>query len=323
MSHWVYKGNEKLAIWDNTIPYNTGSDKLADMHIDRSVSVEQAMGEFCGLLIGENPECTRKRSDTLAWLCEIECKAANDKYDDIPYLAPYVCPGSKHAVIVVPGGGYIYEEFNKEGVRVAEHLAANGISAFVLKYRCYPYSLIAPLTDMRRAVRYVRHNAQHIGIGGCKLGAVGFSAGGFQVAAQLCLDRGSICNEPDYIPDAVDRESDRLDFAGLVYPVIDHAYNPAMLRALYHRQNVSENDIADLAREYYPTVHIRADDPPQFVVCGSEDTLIDPRGIIEYASALDAAGVPVAQRIIEGAGHGFGLDSGWADEFITWIKRLG
>ena len=322
MSHWVYGDQVRLPVWGENIPYNTGADKLADMHIDRSVGVEQAMGEFCGLLLGEHPELTRERSDTLARLCEIECGAASGKYDDVPYLAPYICTGAERAVIVVPGGGYIYEEFNKEGVRVAEHLAAHGVSAFVLKYRCYPYALEAPLADMRRAVRYVRHHAAEYGIDPGKIGAVGFSAGGFQVAAQLCLDRGSICNAPGYTPDAVDETSDRLDFAGLIYPVIDHAYNPAMLRALFDRRGASEDDIARLAREYYPTAHIRADDPPQFAAWGSEDTLIDPRGIEEYTAALERAGVAVQRRVIDGAGHGFGLDGGWIDEFIAWLGAL-
>lgn len=322
MSHWVYKGKEHLPIWGADIPYNSAADKTADMRVDRGVGVDQAMGEFCGLLLGEHPECTRQRSDTLAWLCEIECGAASDKYDDAPYLVPFICPGAQRAVIVVPGGGYIYEEFNKEGVRVAEHLAAHGISAFVLKYRCYPYELEAPLADMRRAVRYVRHHAAEYGIHPDKIGAVGFSAGGFQVAAQLCLNRSSVCNAPGYTPDGVDAQSDRLDFAGLIYPVIDHAYNPAMLRALYDRRGASEEEIARLAREYYPTANIRADDPPQFAAWGSEDTLIDPRGIVEYTAALERAGVAVQRRIIEGAGHGFGVDGGWIDQFIDWINTL-
>ena len=55
---------------------------------------------------------------------------------------------------------------------------------------------------------------------------------------------------------------------------------------------------------------------------GAADTLIDPRGVYEYADALEAAGVSVRRRIAPGAGHGFGLDCGWADEFLEWIKSI-
>lgn len=43
--------------------------------------------------------------------------------------------GSKMAVIVCPGGSYLWHDMNDEGHEVGKWLQNNGISAFVLHYR--------------------------------------------------------------------------------------------------------------------------------------------------------------------------------------------
>ena len=50
----------------------------------------------------------------------------------MPYLAK---GGTDIAVIVCPGGSYFWHDMDAEGRCVAEWLQANGISAFLLKYR--------------------------------------------------------------------------------------------------------------------------------------------------------------------------------------------
>ncbi|MGB3625854.1 MAG: hypothetical protein WA989_08495, partial [Henriciella sp.] len=46
--------------------------------------------------------------------------------------------GNGQAVIIVPGGGFSFVSIESEGFRVAERLAAEGYTAFVLKYRPRP-----------------------------------------------------------------------------------------------------------------------------------------------------------------------------------------
>jgi acetyl esterase/lipase len=114
------------------------------------------------------------------------------------------------AVIVCPGGGNYYLEYEKEGTTVAEWLAKNGITAFVLKYRLnktpedpkdfqeYQDNMDARMNAPRtgtdspgrpvqtrnyggedgiRAVEYVRENAKEFNISPDKVGIIGFSAG--------------------------------------------------------------------------------------------------------------------------------------------------
>ena len=68
-------------------------------------------------------------------------------------------PDSAHntgtAIIVCPGGSYCWHDMEYEGRQVAEWLRANGINAFVLKYRvanisayCVGYRVIRICSSM-------------------------------------------------------------------------------------------------------------------------------------------------------------------------------
>ena len=51
-------------------------------------------------------------------------------------MTPYLASGEKNiAIIVCPGGSYLWHDMNSEGKAVGEWLQRNGISAFVLRYR--------------------------------------------------------------------------------------------------------------------------------------------------------------------------------------------
>lgn len=134
----------------------------------------------------------------------------------VPFL-PIPGTETGAAIIVCPGGGFSALSYNNEGPQVAEWLAAHGIAAFVLKYRISysgetpeEVQMVADYTyggkqrddaykalaaknravneklgdvralagaDARKAVEYLRQNADKYGIDPQKIGMVGFSAG--------------------------------------------------------------------------------------------------------------------------------------------------
>ena len=63
-----------------------------------------------------------------------------------PSIKEFAVPGSRGAVVVVPGGGYTHKAAH-EGDPVAEMLAGAGVSAYVLDYRVAPCHMCAPLAD--------------------------------------------------------------------------------------------------------------------------------------------------------------------------------
>ena len=105
------------------------------------------------------------------------------------------------SVIVVPGGGYMFISIDSEGFRVADRLAAQGYTAFVLKYRVNPTpptpegfmadmaskfgqlgkgelaDLPPAVDDLTAAVSLVTARAVEWKLDPKQVGAIGFSAG--------------------------------------------------------------------------------------------------------------------------------------------------
>lgn len=123
-----------------------------------------------------------------------------------PELLHFPAPVEKAngtSIIVAPGGAFHILSLDNEGVRIAKWLNELGISAFVLKYRLVksqtdnPFETLIPLmqdkdkldsinapvvelakNDGIEAMKYVRSNAENLGIDPQKIGFMGFSAGG-------------------------------------------------------------------------------------------------------------------------------------------------
>src|SRR5947209_6002087 len=133
---------------------------------------------------------------------EVSKPSTNPKYAGLPasftvthYPSLYVFLPPKEkatgaAMVVAPGGGHTQLVIEKEGWEIADWLNANGIAAFVLKYRLArapgsKYALPEQVyADAARAMRLVRSRAGEWGVDGGRVGFIGFSAGG-EVAGMI------------------------------------------------------------------------------------------------------------------------------------------
>lgn len=206
------------------------------------------------------------------------------------------------AVIIAPGGGHRELWITHEGYNVAKWLSERGIAAFVLKYRLAKDTLSTytvdkdELADIQRAIRLVRHNAKEWNIDTAKIGVMGFSAGGELAAlSAMRFDNGN-----SNAGDAVDRESSRPAFQGLIYP-----------------GNSARFEVANNA-------------PPLFIVGGYNDRNDISIGVAEVYVKYKKAGVPAELHIYSNAGHGFGIReknkgavAGWIDRFYDWLGDRG
>ena len=76
---------------------------------------------------------------------------------------PTTYKASKATVVILPGGSYSsHAEYEGEGY--ASMFNTLGLDAFVLKYRILPDRFPLPLLDARRAVRFIRKNAEKFGL---------------------------------------------------------------------------------------------------------------------------------------------------------------
>ncbi|MBK1792225.1 alpha/beta hydrolase [Persicirhabdus sediminis] len=194
-------------------------------------------------------------------------------------------------VIVCPGGGYNMLAYDKEGSEVCEWLNSVGYHAVLLKYTV-PGQRDAALADLKKAVSWVRENANQYRFNASKVGVMGFSAGG-HLAARTCagVDAGDLSTRPD--------------FCILVYP----AY-------------LDNKQTGQLADEFeMPPV------PPKTFVVHTEDDKNFIRGGKVYVDRMRKAGGNVCFKLYETGGHGYGLRSQveplmhWPNELKKWLDK--
>ena len=252
---------------------------------------------------------------------------SHDTFTDSPYLIPFIAEGSRQAVIVVPGGGYCLKEMENEGTKVANYLNSQGISAFVLWYRTCPYYQPVPLLDMQRAVRKVRALSGRYGYREDGIGAVGFSGGGAQIGLFLNILRGKDAFPAGYQKDEIDAVSDRLNFAGLIYPALGYSFNRSMQYASFPEGELDTRvKREEIEKKYNALANFSSRDVPQFVCYGTKDNMVSLEDIRNYAQLLEDSGTSHEFFPVEGAGHGFGAGTEkynyWLREFTEWVKKL-
>jgi acetyl esterase/lipase len=231
-----------------------------------------------------------------------------------PFL-PELGKANGAAVILAPGGGFMWLSMRNEGWEVAEALAKQGIAAFVLKYRLNPtppslddftammnrpftapplpsdstkekaparpmhFDLSNQLEDAEAAYSMIVKRAKEWGVDTSRIGMIGFSAGaGLTMHSTL---NSKIMN---------------LAFIGPIYGGMG-------------------------------PVDVPKDAPPMFNVIATDDFLFGGKfGVIE---SWYKAGIPVEFHLYQNGGHGFGLgnpnrtSNRWFDAFIYWLDVNG
>jgi len=202
------------------------------------------------------------------------------------------------AIVIAPGGGHQFLNFDQEGTYVADYLNSIGVAGFVLKYRLarepgstYKVDVDA-LGDAQRAIRLTRSRAEEWHVNLTRVGIMGFSAGGEVTAlAATHFDAG----KPD-AADPIDRQSSRPDFDALIYPGVR----------------------AD-------SYTIPKDMPVTFMLCADND-----RGpstaLAGLYPMLKAAGIRTEVHVYASGGHGFGINPNTRNPSpvaTTWQLRLG
>ena len=245
---------------------------------------------------------------------------------DIP-IVTYYPPngrGSGTAVVVAPGGGYGNLAMNHEGRQVANWFNAQGVGAFVLRYRLGPrYHHPVELGDAQRAVRVVRSRAAEFGIQPTRIGLLGFSAGGHLAATagtQFTLGNPAAA-------DVVDRASSRPDFLILGYPVITSS--GPYVHAGSMRNLLGDAPSPALLDQMSNDRQVTKDTPPTFLFHTNADTAVPSENSVLFYLALRKAGVAAEMHIFEPGAHGVGLGmndavlQAWPTLLSQWMRNRG
>lgn len=233
------------------------------------------------------------------------------------------------AMLIAPGGGYSFEDFDGEGVEPALRLNQAGVTAFVLVYRLpgegWQNRADVPLQDAQRALRIIRSRGpSDYGIDPARIGMLGFSAGG-HLTASLATRFAT----PVYAPvDALDTIDARPDFTALLYPVI------TMLPPFAHEASceklLGRDASIALRAACSPERAVNAETPPCFLCAAADDIDVPIDNSLAMLAALRRANVPAEMHLFERGGHGFALRgaaglpaSVWPELLLRWGASRG
>lgn len=230
------------------------------------------------------------------------------------------------AVIVCPGGSYLWHDMNGEGHEVGKWLQNNGISAFVLHYRTAGFMAFFlhyrhlfrgvrypdALDDLTQATLYIKEHAREYGVCSDSIGAMGFSAGGHLVLSGVTLRQ---------LP---------LMFVAPIYPVVTmngkyvHKRSRRALLGDNRKNNRRLLDSLSVER------HISASCPPVFLVNCKDDPIVKYQNSELLDSALTIHHIPHQYIQYKTGGHGFGASDTkgspecrqWKKEFLAWVRKL-
>lgn len=266
-------------------------------------------------------ETETHKNETILWI-------ENVQEPNLKVYLPTKQSATGKAVVICPGGGYHGLAYDWEGTDIAKWLNSKGIAAFVLKYRLPRSSSVieghkAPLQDVKRAMRLVRHHAGKWNISTDQVGIMGFSAGG-HLASTLGTHYEA---EEDFLKtESINTLSARPDFMILIYPVITMKHPYA---AQGSRNNLLGNDPDDQLLEYYSNeLHVTKDTPPTFLVHSTDDEGVPVQNSILFYQALQKEGVYSEMHIYPEGGHGYSLAIGkgylqtWPDRLYDWLQNL-
>jgi acetyl esterase/lipase len=211
------------------------------------------------------------------------------------------------AVIFMVSGGWVsnYNPPQQTATRFKD-LLDKGFTLIAVRHGSSPKYLIPEIvSDVRRAVRFIRHNAKQWGVDPNRLGVFGGSAGGHLA---LVLGTASDNGDPNAKEDFM-KESDRVASVVAYFPPVDlrplaRGLNPQRTGGTLDRFPAL-NFEKEKAPDYSPIVHVSPDDPPTLLIHGDKDNLVPVNNSKVIHEAFQKNNVKTQLIIIEGAEHGF------------------
>ena len=193
------------------------------------------------------------------------------------------------AIVFFFGGGW-----NRSNITQFEphalHFASRGMVAILAEYRVRDLHGTTPfdaVSDAKSVFRYLRKNAEILGIDPGRIAGAGGSAGG-HIAAAAAMVPGLDDPSDDM------SISPRPDALVLFNPVFDNG-----------PEGYGFERIGDRYREISPIHNIRPGNPPTIVFLGTNDRLIPVSTAEKFRDKMIAAGNVCELLLYEGEGHGF------------------
>lgn len=214
------------------------------------------------------------------------------------------------AVVIIHGGGFNggHKDSHREIV-IGSTLARHGYVGMSIDYQLWSKGVKKPtwprcLYDAKLAVRWLRQNADRLGIDPDRIGAIGGSAGG-NLAAMLGVTGPGDGLEP---LEGDGGPSTAIQCVVDLYGVVDLFQHHDMRMFLATRAKDPKS-----YQRASPVNYCSSGDAPFLIIHGTADETVALSQSETFARALQAAGVEHELIIVPDAPHSFGLDYSWYD----------
>ena len=243
------------------------------------------------------------------------------------------------AVIWVISSGFYSNHAWCEGeqfIQKMKVLLDRGYTVFAVVHGSVPrFTVPEYYSDIRRGIRFIRHNAGIYGIDPNRIGMGGASAGGI-----ISLMMGATpMDGNEKALDPVERESTRLQAIGCFYPASNlyrfydngesaipvatrHGHLGAYKFCDFDPKDkvyvpiTDEKRIHELLVEYSPITHVTAGDSPTLIVHGDKDAIVPMFHASKMIDMLKDNGVKAELVVAKDKGHG------WADMWANEMKHI-
>jgi acetyl esterase/lipase len=190
-------------------------------------------------------------------------------------------------------------------------LVDRGYAIASVSFRLTPVApLPAQVHDIKGAVRFLRANAERLGLDGDHIGITGVSSGG-HLAALVGLTNGSKEHEGDVggnsgIPSDVQAIVSYFGASNLTTILAQSTPRGIEIRepALELLLGGAPADRMELARFGSPVFYVDASDPPLLLLHGDQDPQMPINQAHELHGVAREAGLKVAFEVVHGSGHG-------------------
>lgn len=207
--------------------------------------------------------------------------------------SPEITTKRRPAIVVFPGGGYMFTS-DREAEPIASAYYAAGYNCFVLRYTCGEKAAIAnPLYDAAAAIAHVRMNAAEYCVDPDRISVIGFSAGG-HLAAFISTQwhRADIAEKL-----GIANELCKPNAALLGYPVIT-GHKGCFDALLGQDRDEALTATAKLDN------HVDERTCPCFIWATATDDVVPVANSLAFAKALTDKGIGCELHIFPKGGHG-------------------
>ena len=259
-------------------------------------------------------------------------------------IKPKVKPNGRAIISVVSGSWFSSYNGVEMSTTSVEQYLAKGYTVFAVVHGSQPrYAIPDAVSDLKRAVRYIRYNAGKFGIDPDHIGITGASAGGHLSLVIATADDKINATASD----PVDRVSSRVQAIAVLFPPTDllnwggpglnmvsakellkpaRAWGALDFKVWNDRFSLYE-EVTDtsarnkIGKEVSPVNFVSSDDPPVFIIHGDADPTVPLQQSEAIIAKFNEAGVPNRFVIKKGGKHnGNDMNPEW-QEFVNWFDK--